>query len=68
MLVYACVAPEQKTVWLKQQNKSNILQKAKKFPTFGFSDAQFDKWLHKATSALGEHLNSIYSFDILYSS
>jgi hypothetical protein len=49
MLVYMCVSPEEKIVWLKQWNESNVLQEAKKFLMFDFFDDQFDKWFHKAT-------------------
>jgi hypothetical protein len=41
VLTYACVCPKKKKkiVWLKRWNESNVLQEAKKFPTFGFFDA-----------------------------
>jgi hypothetical protein len=49
MLAFSCVTPRQKLSWFKKWNELNVLREAKKFPKQGFSDEQFDKWLHKAT-------------------
>jgi hypothetical protein len=43
------MSKEQKVVWLRQWNEFRVLKGAKKFPKQGFSNIQFDKWLHKAT-------------------
>jgi hypothetical protein len=40
---------EQNVIWLKQLNEFGVLKGAKKFRKQGFSNIQFDKWLHKAT-------------------
>jgi hypothetical protein len=47
MLVYYSVSKEHKVSWLKQWNEFRVMKEAKKFPKHGFSNIQFDKWLHK---------------------
>ncbi len=49
MLAYAHVTNEQKVLWLKLWNQSNVLKEVKKFPQHGFSNGTFDKWLYKVT-------------------
>ncbi len=62
MLAYARVFLEQKLTWLKQWNESSVIRKAKKFPTFGFMNVQFDKWFHKAT--FWHHVNILIQFSL----
>jgi hypothetical protein len=49
MLMYFSMSEEKKVSWLRQWNEFGILREAKNFPKLGFSNVQFDKWLHKAT-------------------
>ncbi len=48
MFVYSCISTKHKLSWFRMWNEFVVFWKAKKFSKFGFSDSQFDKWLHKA--------------------
>lgn len=47
--MYSSMSKEEKVAWLRQWNESGVLREANKFPKHCFLDAQFDKWLYKAT-------------------
>ncbi len=49
MLISTHVANEQKVLWLKLWNQSNVLKETRKFSKHGFSNGTFDKWLYKVT-------------------
>jgi hypothetical protein len=49
MLTSTHVANEQKVLWLKLWNQSNVLKETRKFSKHGFSNGTFDKWLYKVT-------------------
>jgi hypothetical protein len=49
MLTSTHVTNEQKVLWLKLWNQSNVLRETRKFSKHGFSNGTFDKWLYKAT-------------------
>ena len=48
-LAVSAMQPSQKVKWLERWNKSASFRETQKFPKPGFNDADFVRWLHKAT-------------------